>query len=46
MKLIIENLSLMTQLLGSRLSVATLTANTIRTENMGLNFASLMFLLK
>lgn len=46
MKLIIENLSLMTQLLGSQLSVATLTANTIRTENMGLNFASLSEYLK
>lgn len=46
MKLIIENLSLMTQLLGSQLSVATLTANTIRTENMGLNFHSLSEYLK
>lgn len=46
MKLIIEHLSLMTQLLGSQLSVATLTANTIRTENMGLNFASLSEYLK
>ncbi len=46
MKQIIENLSLATQLLGANLSVATLTAHTIRTENMGLDFSSLREYLK
>lgn len=46
MKLIIENLSLMTQLLGSHQSVATLTSHTIRTENMGVDFSSLVEYLK
>lgn len=46
MKHIIENLSLATQLLGANLSVATLTAHTIRTENMGLDFSSLREYLK
>ncbi|AUI67069.1 MULTISPECIES: type I secretion system permease/ATPase [Glaesserella] len=46
MKQIIENLSLATQLLGGNLSVATLAAHTIRTENMGLNFGSLCEYLK
>jgi type I secretion system ATPase, LssB family len=41
MKLIIEHLSIMTQLLGSHLSVATLTAHAIRTDNMGVSFSSL-----
>ena len=41
MKLIIEHLSIMTQLLGSYLSVATLTAHAIRTDNMGVSFSSL-----
>lgn len=46
MKLIIENLSLATQILGSHLSVATLTSHTIRTENMGVDFSSLIEFLK
>lgn len=41
MKLIIEHLSIMTQLLGSHLSVATLTSHAIRTDNMGVSFSSL-----
>ena len=41
MKLIIEHLSIMTLLLGSHLSVATLTAHAIRTDNMGVSFSSL-----
>lgn len=41
MKLIIAHLSIMTQLLGSHLSVATLTAHAIRTDNMGVSFSSL-----
>ncbi|EDD6699186.1 type I secretion system permease/ATPase, partial [Salmonella enterica subsp. enterica serovar Java] len=46
MKLIIEGISLATQLLGSHLSVATLTAHTTRTENMGVVFSSLTEYLK
>ncbi|TNH04777.1 type I secretion system permease/ATPase [Testudinibacter sp. TR-2022] len=46
MKLIIENLSLATQLVGSQLSVATLAANVIRDNNMGINFSSLQEFLK
>lgn len=46
MKLIIEGLSLTTQLLGTHLSVATLTAHTIRTTNMGIDFSSLVEYLK
>ncbi|MGR3808480.1 type I secretion system permease/ATPase [Pasteurella testudinis] len=46
MKLIIENISLATQLVGSQLSVATLTANVIRDNNMGINFSSLQEFLK
>mgnify|MGYP001110114759 FL=1 len=46
MKLIIEGLSLTTQLLGTHLSVATLTAHTIRTTKMGIDFSSLVEYLK
>ncbi len=46
MKLIIENLSLATRLLGTELSVATLTSHTIRTQNMGIDFSSLVEYLK
>ncbi|MGH8811462.1 MAG: type I secretion system permease/ATPase [Advenella sp.] len=46
MKSLIDSLSLATQLLGSHLSVATLTAHTIRTENMGIDFQSLIEYLK
>ncbi len=46
MKLIIEGLSLITQLLGTHLSVATLTAHTIRTNKMGVDFSSLIEYLK
>ncbi|MGV6989109.1 type I secretion system permease/ATPase [Testudinibacter sp. P80/BLE/0925] len=46
MKLIIENISLATQLVGSQLSVATLTANVIRNNDMGINFSSLQEFLK
>lgn len=46
MKLIIENISLATQLVGSQLSVATLTANVIRDNKMGINFSSLQEFLK
>lgn len=46
MKLIIEGLSLTTQLLGTHLSVATLTAHTIRTAKMGIDFSSLIEYLK
>ncbi|WP_373766547.1 type I secretion system permease/ATPase [Glaesserella sp.] len=41
MKLIIEHLSVMTQLLGAHLSSATLTAHATRTDGMGVNFRSL-----
>ncbi len=41
MKLIIEHLSVMTQLLGAHLSGATLTAHATRTDGMGVNFRSL-----
>lgn len=46
MKLIIENISLATQLLGSHLSVATLSAHSIRTTNLGIDFSSLVEYLK
>lgn len=46
MKIIIENLSLATQLLGSHLSVATLMSHTNRTDKMGIDFNVLSEFLK
>ncbi|PJG85897.1 type I secretion system permease/ATPase [Conservatibacter flavescens] len=46
MKLIIESVSLATQLLGSELSTASLMAHTIRTQNMGVDLGSLVEYLK
>ncbi|WP_301098744.1 type I secretion system permease/ATPase [Otariodibacter sp.] len=46
MKIIIENLSLATQFLGSQLSVATLISHTIRKSNTQIDFGSLVEFLK
>ncbi|TCP88809.1 ATP-binding cassette subfamily C protein LapB [Cricetibacter osteomyelitidis] len=46
MKLIIDNLSLLTQLLGTHLSSATLMSHTVRKEGMAVDFSSVIEYLK